>query len=190
MRLTLATQLTLLRLIGAPVFVFLLLRGQTGWAMLVFGLASLTDTFDGLVARKLGQQTPVGIWLDPLADKVLLTCAFVSLSLPFLTLTYPIPLWLVITSIVRDILIAIGALVIRAARGLKQFPPTMTGKISTTLQMVTVCASLIGNYLGTRFPFFDSLIYATLLFTVVSGLDYLRRGVQMLRRPQADLEHA
>lgn len=186
MRLTLATQLTLLRILGAPVFVFLLFQGQMGWAMLAFGLACLTDTFDGFVARRLGQQSLVGIWLDPVADKLLLTTAFVSLSLPFLSLTNPIPVWLVITSIARDVLISLGALIIRLARGLRQFPPTLCGKISTTFQMVLVWVSILGNFLATRWPYFDLLVYATMFFTVVSGLDYLRLAVSMLRGTQPD----
>ena len=181
MSLTLATYITFLRILCAPVFVLLLFHGSLGWAIVVFGLASLTDTFDGLVARKLGQMSAFGTILDPVADKVLLTTAFVSLSIPFLNLASPIPPWLTLTALARDALIAIGACIIRTIRGLKSFPPSMFGKVSTTFQMITVCVALLADYQGTRWVIFDPLIYATMLLTIVSGLDYLRRGIAMMK---------
>jgi cardiolipin synthase (CMP-forming) len=184
MALNLATQITLLRILSAPLFVVLLFQGALGWAMLVFGLASLTDTFDGFIARKYGQESNIGKILDPAADKVLLTTAFVALSVPSLHLASAIPLWLVILSIVRDVLISLGALLIWTCKRRKTFPPTLSGKISTTLQMVTVCVSLAGCYQGVRWVIFSPLVYATLFFTIVSGLDYLHRAVAIMRQPK------
>jgi cardiolipin synthase (CMP-forming) len=181
MSLTLATYITILRILSAPLFVFLLFDGSLGWAIVVFGVACLTDTFDGLVARKFGQMSAFGTVLDPVADKVLLTTAFVSLSIPFLHLASPIPLWLTLTAIARDVMIAIGAWIIRTLRGLRSFPPSLCGKVSTTFQMITVCVALLADYQGQRWVIFDPLIYATLLLTIVSGLDYLRRGLAIMK---------
>jgi len=188
MSLTLATQITILRIICAPFLVWLLYKGYLGWAMLVFGLASLTDTFDGIVARKFGQESDIGSILDPVADKVLLTTAFVSLSVPSFNLANSIPLWLVLIAIVRDAMIGVGAWLIRILRGRKDFPPSFFGKVSTAFQMITVCVSLVGNYEGKRWLIFDPLIYATLVFTFVSGMDYFRRGVVMMRNPELKQE--
>ena len=181
MSLTLATYITIIRILCAPLFVFLLFSGSLGWAIVVFGLASLTDTFDGLVARKLGQTSSFGTVLDPVADKVLLTTAFIALSMPFLHLASPIPVWLTLTAIARDVLIAIGAWIIRTIKGFKSFPPSLWGKVSTTFQMITVCVALLANYQGQRWVIFNPLVYATLLLTIVSGLDYFRRGLSMMK---------
>ena len=80
--LTPANQLTLLRMLLIPPFAILLLYEHRGWALAVFLTAGLTDLFDGLIARKTGQKTTLGAWLDPMADKLLLVTMFVMLTLP------------------------------------------------------------------------------------------------------------
>ena len=82
MNLTAANQLTLLRMLLIPPFAILLLYEHRGWALVVFLTAGLTDLFDGLIARKTGQKTTLGAWLDPMADKLLLVTMFVMLTLP------------------------------------------------------------------------------------------------------------
>src|SRR6185437_7693004 len=84
--LTAANQLTLLRMLLIPAFVILVVYGQLGWALSVFVTAGVTDGLDGLIARRAGQRTKLGAWLDPMADKLLLATTFVVLTLPGLGL--------------------------------------------------------------------------------------------------------
>ena len=81
-RLTVANQLTLLRMLLIPAFVILLVYDRPGWALLVFALAGVTDALDGLIARRRAAATSLGAWLDPMADKLLLVTTFVVLTLP------------------------------------------------------------------------------------------------------------
>ena len=90
-RLTVANQLTLLRMLLIPAFVILVVYGLPGWALLVFVVAGVTDALDGLIARRPDQQTSLGAWLDPMADKLLLVTTFVVLTLPAHDLVEPIP---------------------------------------------------------------------------------------------------
>ena len=79
--LTTANQLTLLRIMLVPAFVILVVYGQFGWALSVFITAGVTDGLDGLIARRSGQKTSLGAWLDPMADKLLLVSTFVVLGI-------------------------------------------------------------------------------------------------------------
>src|SRR4029078_5541716 len=92
--LTIANHVTLLRMLLIPAFVILVLYGQLGWALTTFLIAGGTDALDGLIARRSGQHTTLGDWLDSMADKLLLLSAFIVLSLPDRGLTIRIPLWL------------------------------------------------------------------------------------------------
>jgi cardiolipin synthase (CMP-forming) len=96
--LTVANQLTLLRMLLVPAFVLLVAYGQLGWALSVLVLAGVTDALDGLIARRSGQKTTLGAWLDPMADKLLLTAAFIVLTVPGTPLVTRIPLWLTVSS--------------------------------------------------------------------------------------------
>src|SRR3990172_3767568 len=102
--LTAANQLTLLRLLLVPVFALCMLYGRPGGALVIFGVAGVTDALDGLIARRTGPTT-LGAWLDPMADKLLLATMFIMLTLPGLGLTARLPLWLTVLVISRDIAI-------------------------------------------------------------------------------------
>ncbi len=101
--LTAANQLTLLRMLLIPVLALLVLYDRMGWALIVLILAALTDAFDGLLARRAGQQTTLGAWLDPVADKLLIATMFVLLTLPLPHLVQRVPLWLTVLVMSRDI---------------------------------------------------------------------------------------
>ena len=94
--LTPANQLTLLRMLLIPAFVILVVYGELGWALAVFVTAGVTDALDGLIARRSGQKTSLGAWLDPMADKLLLVTTFVVLTLPGLGLANRLPIWLTV----------------------------------------------------------------------------------------------
>jgi len=104
-QLTAANLLTLLRMILIPPFAILLLYGYRGWALLVFFTAGVTDLFDGLIARRTGQKTTLGAWLDPMADKLLALSTFIVLTVPWLGLANPLPIWLTVLIICRDVVI-------------------------------------------------------------------------------------
>ena len=105
--LTLANQLTLLRMFLIPAFVVLVIEGELGWALVVFGVAGITDALDGVIARRSGQKTTLGAWLDPMADKLMLVSAFVVLTLPGLGLANRLPIWLTALIISRDVCIVV-----------------------------------------------------------------------------------
>ena len=105
--LTLANQLTLLRMLLIPAFVVLVIEGELGWALVVFAAAGVTDALDGVIARRSGQKTTLGAWLDPMADKLMLVSAFVVLTLPGLGLANRLPIWLTALIISRDVCIVV-----------------------------------------------------------------------------------
>src|SRR5262245_33089640 len=115
--LTLANQLTLLRMLLIPAFVILIVYGELGWALVTFLLAGITDALDGLIARWAGQKTTLGAWLDPMADKLLLISTFVVLTLPGIGLVSRIPLWLTVCLISRDITRVLTAMIVNLSNG-------------------------------------------------------------------------
>lgn len=142
-------------------------------------VAGLTDWFDGYVARRLGTGGAVGIVLDPLADKALLVTLFITLALQRL-----IPLWMLILAIGRDLIIVGGALLLRIFRGRQRFLPSMTGKVSTFFQIVLVLLVLLQAAFSHPVIRWLSALALGLaaVFTCVSGLEYIRRGIRMARK--------
>lgn len=170
-RLGLANWLTLVRILLVPVFVTLLVYNRVALALGTFILAGFTDTLDGYIARSRGTKTRLGAFLDPLADKLLLTASFV-------TLTYKVPkilpFWLTATVLSRDLLLVLGALLVMLTGGRVHPAPTMLGKLSTVCQMVTVGVALL---VAARVQPFDlvmpAMVWLTAALTIVSGLQYM-----------------
>jgi cardiolipin synthase (CMP-forming) len=171
--LTLANQLTLLRMLLIPAFVILVIYGHLGWALTVFATAGVTDALDGLVARRAGQKTSLGAWLDPAADKLLLVTTFVVLTLPNLGLANPLPIWLTVLIISRDVVIVLTVAVVNLAVGPRTFRPSMFGKIATATYIVTAVVAMLFNYLGYRSIVVTAFVYASLTITIVSSLHYM-----------------
>jgi cardiolipin synthase (CMP-forming) len=126
-----ANQLTLMRMLLIPAFVILLIYGYRGWALVVFFTAGITDMLDGLIARRTGQQTTLGAWLDPMADKLLLVSMFVMLTLPGIGSSNRLPLWFTVLVISRDVAIVLTVAVVNLAVGPQTFRPSIYGKIAT-----------------------------------------------------------
>ena len=166
---TVPNQLTFLRLGILPFFVVLIFYQQYGWALLVLVLAAVTDGMDGLLARSLNQKTALGAYLDPIADKLLLSSSFVVLALEG-----RIPRWLTILVIGRDVLILVTATVILLASGYRQFPPTVYGKITTGAQILMVLVVLLAEVFPqpTLELVRQSLAYVVAGFTIFSGFHY------------------
>lgn len=177
--LTPANQLTLLRLALVPVFALCMFYDRPGWALIVFAAAAVTDLLDGLVARWLRQQTTIGAWLDPMADKLLLLTMFVMLTIPF-GQSNRLPIWLTVIVISRDIGIILTVAVVNLAVGPRTFRPSIFGKAATAIYLLTGVVTLLFNYLRQPSPVVTIFVYASLAITLVSGIDYLRRSARSL----------
>ncbi len=178
--LTPANQLTLLRMLLIPAFVILMVYGHFGWALVVFLAAGLTDGLDGLIARVSGQRTSLGAWLDPMADKLLLLAAFVLLTLPGLGLVKPLPVWLTLLVISRDVLIVLTVAVVNLAIGPRTFYPSAFGKAATGIYIVTAAVTLWFNYLRQPSPLVDLCVYVALAITLISGLHYIIHAARVV----------
>lgn len=181
MGLTLANALTILRMVVIPFFIMTTGFNWNGWSLVLFIAAGLTDLLDGLIARVWKQQTRMGAILDPMADKLLLTAAFVMLALPEGTRVFPelinlnrVPIYLVIITISRDVFISLISLVMYMTLGQTRFPPSSLGKLTTTVQIITVAVILLLNYLGSEAPVLvDALVWICLAATLASGFHYI-----------------
>lgn len=170
--LTFANQLTLLRMLLAPVFVLLVVYHHLGTALLVFAAAGLTDLFDGLIARRSGQQSTLGMWLDPMADKLLAAATFGVLTMPWLGLANPIPVWLTVSIIARDVGIVATVAVVNLAVGPRTFRPSWLGKLATATYLVTAVVAMIFNYRGYHSPVVDWCVWTSLVVTLLSTVHY------------------
>ena len=173
--LTLANQLTLLRIILIPAFVLLVIYGRLGAALVVFVIAGVTDALDGLIARLAGQGTSIGAWLDPMADKLLLISTFVVLTVPSIAMTNHLPLWLTITVISRDIVIVGVVAIVNLAVGPRTFRPSLLGKAATATFIATSVVVMYFNYREEPSPLIDLGIWLSLALTLASAADYFLR---------------
>jgi cardiolipin synthase len=178
--LTVANQITLLRMLLIPAFIVLIVERELGWALSVFAIAGVTDALDGVIARRSGQKTTLGAWLDPMADKLMLVSAFVVLTLPNLGLANKLPLWLTALVISRDVCIVVTVAIVNLAIGRRTFQPTMYGKAATAVYIVTVSMAMLFNYLGYHSVVVDVCVYATLAITLLSGFHYIWHGSRIL----------
>ena len=178
--LTLANQLTLMRLLLIPGFVLFIVYGRFGWALVTFAVAGLTDALDGLVARRANQRTSLGAWLDPAADKLLLVTTFIVLTLPNLGLPNRVPLWLTVLVISRDIAIVLTVAIVNLAIGPRTFRPSPLGKAATALFIVTCVVVLFFNYLGVTSLVVDAFVWASLVITLASSVDYVWRMTRIV----------
>jgi cardiolipin synthase len=173
--LTLANQLTLLRIMLIPAFVLLVLYGYLGAALLTFLVAGVTDALDGLIARLAGQGTSLGAWLDPMADKLLLLSTFIVLTLPTVPLTNHLPLWLTVVAISRDVAIIGVVAIVNLAVGPRTFKPSLLGKATTAAFILTSVVVMYFNYRQEMSPLVDIGIWLCLALTLVSSADYFLR---------------
>lgn len=171
----LPNSLTILRILLIPVFVGLLLHGRHDYALGVIVLAGLTDGLDGVIARFTNQRTRLGAYLDPLADKLLLTSAFATLALIHL-----VPLWVAILVVSRDLILLAGTLLTQVADSRLDITPTWLGKGTTFLQLSYVILVLIVVSGRQDLGLADILLIPMAVFTLLSGLHYLYRGVSQV----------
>ena len=178
---TYANQLTILRMVFVPCFVLLIIYGHPKAAAVLFLLAGVTDGLDGLLARKLKQKTVLGSFLDPMADKILLTSAFITLTIPSLNPVLSIPTWLTVLTISRDLIIAASVLVIHMQTQHTNFPPTLLGKCTTAVQLLMVGVCMLANFQkDLAIAVFPLVRNATLAFTLASGLHYAYKSIKII----------
>ena len=182
--LTVANQLTILRIMLVPAFVLLVVYGYLGWSLVAFLVAGITDALDGLIARRAGQRTSLGAWLDPMADKLLLVTTFIVLTLPGIPLTNHLPLWLTIIVISRDIVIVAVVAIISFAIGPRTFQPSVWGKLATATYIVTSVVVMYYNFLQEDAVIVDVFIWTSLIVTLVSGADYFLKLRRLINDPQ------
>lgn len=167
---TAPNQLTLLRLVFLPFIIIKLVEGHYGWALTLFVLAGLSDALDGLLARALKQQTVLGQYLDPIADKLLLSTVFMVLSI-----LHKIPWKFTVLVFSRDISILCASAVLYAIAGLRDFRPSIFGKANTFAQVAAVFFVLLQEVVHARWVWIARLTFlrATFAFTILSGLHYV-----------------
>ncbi|HET7441872.1 MAG TPA: CDP-alcohol phosphatidyltransferase family protein [Terriglobales bacterium] len=167
---TAPNQLTLLRMIFVPFVIINLVSHHDGWALLLFVLAGLSDGLDGLLARKLHQQTQLGQYLDPIADKLLLSTMFLVLSI-----IHMIPWKFTVLVFSRDISILAVSAVLYAIAGLRDFRPSIFGKANTFAQVSAVFFVLLRDIHPARWISLAStvLLRAVFFFTIISAVDYV-----------------
>jgi cardiolipin synthase (CMP-forming) len=175
--LNLPNLLTALRIALAPLLVRAILERRFGEALAILLIAGATDGLDGLLARKLRAETKFGAYLDPVADKTLLSTAYLALGI-----SGAVPWWLVALIFGRDLLILamVGAALLFTAY--REFPPSIWGKLSTFFQIAAALAVLTaGAFPGYRIPT-DPFIFLAAAGTVASGAGYVWRAVSLLHR--------
>jgi len=176
--LTAPNQLTLLRMIFVPFIVIHLVEGRYLWALVVFIIAGFSDGLDGLLARRLHQQTLLGEYLDPIADKLLLSTMFLVLSI-----LHKIPWKFTVLVFSRDISILAASAVLFAIAGLRNFRPSIFGKANTFSQICAVFFVLLLEVYPSRWIGIARAVFlrATFMFTIISALHYVILVQQRLR---------
>ena len=163
--------LTILRILLVPVFIIYVIHNNLWMALIIFILAGITDGIDGLIARVLNQKTVIGAYLDPIADKMLLISAYISLGIKGM-----LPIWLSVIVVSRDIIIISGIAVISLMGKGPDIRPSVSSKINTVFQIGTIIialSSLSDSYIKL-------FITATAILTVLSGFQYIYLGIKAM----------
>lgn len=169
--------LTILRVLLIPVFVIFIINHNYINALVTFAIAGITDGLDGLLARLTRKKTELGAYLDPIADKLLLVSAYLSLAIVEI-----LPGWLSVIVITRDVIILLGILIIILFSRPPQIHPSFVSKMTTTFQITTVLLVLLGEFqISFRF-LIPVAIYGTTFLTILSGIHYIYIGVRIFNQ--------
>lgn len=179
--LTIPNLLTLVRLLLIPVFLVASLHAMYTLAFIIFVSAAVTDILDGWIARRFNQKSRLGAIFDPLADKGLLVCAYLFYTFADNLPRVTVPGWLTFVVFIRDLLILAFAYLLYTRVHIKRFPPSWAGKTSTVLQAATMGTAIgVNAFVPSLLWLAELLFRITLLTTLFSGWDYLRRAKKML----------
>lgn len=177
-RMNVANGLTALRLLLAPPIVIAMWAGRDWLAISLFAAAATTDLLDGAVARRFGLETPLGAYLDPIADKCLLSATFLAMAVARM-----VPWWYVLIVLGRDVYLLLAAAILLRFSVRRKFPPSVWGKASTFVQIATVAMAFAANLfgLGNQWIPAVALIRVSTVFTIWSGVEYTWRGIAVAR---------
>ena len=166
---TVPNQITFLRLGFLPFFLILIAYDHYRWALLVLVVAGLSDGIDGVLARSLNQRSALGAYLDPIADKLLLSSSFVLLAFK-----HKLAWWLTIIVLSRDVLILIVAVVILLVSGYRPFPPSIFGKLTTATEIILVFLVVLGAaYPQYHVGLLNRILIVTItVLSIASGIHY------------------
>lgn len=187
--LTVPNILTFLRIGLIPVFAIMLVYDRPGVALVLFTIAGVSDGVDGFIARRMKQESQLGIIIDPIADKLLMTTAFIMLTLesvigvgkPHL----PVPFWVTACVIGRDIAIVTIAGAINVMTGFRGFRPSGPGKASTFVQVAAVILIMVAVNFPVNNGLFLPTTYAVVaFFAVFSGIHYIFQVARLMREEQ------
>ncbi|MBL7197135.1 MAG: CDP-alcohol phosphatidyltransferase family protein [Candidatus Omnitrophica bacterium] len=181
-----ANKITIFRILSVPFFITSLIyyTPQKDYlrliALSIFILAVISDVIDGYIARTKRQKTQAGAILDPLADKILLITAFIFLyRISNLYFEIKLPLWIALIVIFRDVILLLGGGIIILSNQENKINPTWWGKASTFFQTTTILTLLL------KLNFSYYIWNIAIVFTLISGIDYLRKGIVMFNaQPQ------
>src|SRR5688500_9875469 len=185
---TVPNLLTFLRMALIPVFASLLYYEKSGLALIVFVIAGISDEVDGFVARRFKQESELGTIIDPIADKLLMTTAFVILTLPNIIAGVkhlPVPFWVTAAVIGRDVLIITVAGAIALMTNFRGFKPSWLGKLSTTVQVLAVTLILFAAVFG--YSFYLPTVYTIVaLLAFLSGFHYIFFVAKLMREDEKE----
>lgn len=183
--LTIPNLLTFLRMALIPVFAIFLVYHKEGWALIIFAIAGVSDGVDGFLARRFKQESELGTIIDPIADKLLMTTAFVMLTIPSMLSPgrhLPVPFWVTAAVIGRDVLIIAVAGAINMMTGFRGFKPSWLGKASTFVQVCGVILILIAAVFPTLNGVYLPTVYVTVVaFAVFSGVHYIFHVARLMK---------
>ena len=172
--LTLPNFITLLRMTMIPFMLLAVNAKDYRLALWIFVIAGFTDALDGWLARRMNMQSLIGAYLDPIADKLLLTAAYIALTIPQ-GQAVVIPLWLTILALFRDFVIMLVAGVLYMVEGIREFPPSAIGKATTFAQVVTIAVVLLANVIEIPRLIPQTCFYLSFLLVIVSAFNYSYR---------------
>ena len=171
---TIPNLITILRVLLVPIFIIYMINDRTLGSLIIFTIASVSDALDGFIARVFHKKSDLGAYLDPLADKILLVSAYITLAILKM-----IPPWLAVLIISRDVIILLGVLVLYLNRHPLKVHPSLLSKSTTCLQIATILMILSNGYLNME-PITIYAFWLTAGFTIASGLQYIRIGLVIL----------
>lgn len=187
---TIPNAITIGRLVLIPCFALLWWRGEKGAAFLALVAAGLSDLADGFLARVLDQRTRLGQLLDPIADKLLLLCAFIVAAVD-----HAVPIWLVAVALARDGVLAVGSVLFtfvwKGAFAVERWRPSRLGKYATFMQVLTVSLALLGrlSQRDSLLPYVAVCVLAAAVLTTLSAVQYVAMGVRSLHSARLSSPH-
>ncbi|MBF0133097.1 MAG: CDP-diacylglycerol--glycerol-3-phosphate 3-phosphatidyltransferase [Magnetococcales bacterium] len=160
--------LSFCRIFSVPAFILLILNNHLHWALFLFIMAGITDALDGYIAKRFDLVTKLGEFLDPLADKLLITSGFITLTISGL-----MPLWITLIVVTRDLVIIAGAVVFQVLTGSLKMEPLVISKLNTVIQIILIVSIMIENLYFLKFSIVPLLLIIVSFTTILSGIIYI-----------------